>query len=307
MDRLTLMAIFVAVAEAQSFAGGARRLGLSAPAATRAVAALENRLGVKLLSRTTRHVRVTDAGQRYLEDAKRIIHDVDEADEAAAGINAAPRGQLAVTAPVLFGKLHVIPGIVEYLQRFPDMEISAMFLDRVVNLLEEGLDVGIRIGELPDSSMRAIRAGQVRWVLCAAPAYLEEMGVPQLPNELDRHCLITTAAGSWSAAEWKFGGGEKTQSYKARSRLCISSNDAAIEAAVRGLGIARVLSYQIAPLLAAGQLQALLTAHEPSALPVHVLHREGRHASAKVRTFVDFMVEKLRADKALNARQPGTE
>lgn len=302
MDRLTLMAIFVAVAEARSFAGGARRLGLSAPAVTRAVAALENRLGVKLLSRTTRYVRVTDAGQRYLEDAKRILHDVDEADEAAAGINAAPRGHLAVTAPVLFGKLHVIPGIVEYLQRFPEVEVSAIFLDRVVNLLEEGLDVGIRIGELPDSSMRAIRSGQVRWVLCAAPAYLEDKGMPQSPADLDRHCLITTAAGSWSAAEWIFGRGDKALSYKARQRLCVSSNDAAIEAAVRGLGIARVLSYLIAPMLAVGQLRALLTAYEPPALPIHVLHREGQYASAKVRTFVDFMVEKLRADKVLHTR-----
>ncbi|MDD1629788.1 MAG: LysR family transcriptional regulator, partial [Methylococcaceae bacterium] len=153
MDRLHLMTVFVAVAEEESFAGGSRRLGMSPPAVTRAIAALEDRLGVKLLTRTTRYVRVTDAGNRYLDDARRIIAELDEADEAAAGINAEPRGHLAVTAPVLFGRIFVIPGIVDYLQRYPDMEVSAVFLDRVVNLLEEGFDVGVRIGELPDSSM----------------------------------------------------------------------------------------------------------------------------------------------------------
>ena len=139
------MTVFVAVAEEESFAAGARRLGMSPPAVTRAISALEERLGVKLLNRTTRYVRVTDAGHRYLDDCRRIIQDTDEADEAAAGINGEPRGHLAVTAPVMFGRLFVIPGIVDYLQRYPDMEVSAVFLDRVVNLLEEGFDVGIRI------------------------------------------------------------------------------------------------------------------------------------------------------------------
>ena len=173
MDRLHLMTVFVAVAEEEGFAAGARRLHLSPPAVTRAVASLETRLGVKLLNRTTRYVRTTEAGQRYLEDARRILAEVDAADEAAAGINAEPRGHLAVTAPVLFGRMFVMPGIVDYLKRYPDTEVSAMFLDRIVNLLEEGLDVGVRIGELPDSSMRALRVGSVRLVLCASPHYLQ--------------------------------------------------------------------------------------------------------------------------------------
>ena len=171
---------------------------------TRAIAALEDRLGVKLFNRTTRYVRVTDAGQRYLEDARRIIAEVDEADEAVAGINAEPKGHLAVTAPILFGRLFVIPGIVDYLQRYPGMEVSAVFLDRVVNLLEEGHDVGIRIGELPDSSMKAIRVGTVRRVVCAAPAYLEARGIPASPQDLNQHDIVAAATGSWSALEWKF-------------------------------------------------------------------------------------------------------
>ncbi|MGZ8226783.1 MAG: LysR family transcriptional regulator [Methylococcaceae bacterium] len=300
MDRLHLMTVFVAVAEEQSFAGGSRRLNMSPPAVTRAVAALEDRLGVKLFTRTTRYVRLTDAGQRYLEDARRIINEVDEADEAAAGINAEPRGHLAVTAPVLFGRMFVIPGIVDYLQRYPDMEVSAAFLDRTVNLLEEGLDVCIRIGELPDSSMRAVRVGQVRRVLCASPEYLAAHGSPKSPQELAGHCLVAAATGSWSATEWKFEEGGKMTSNRIKPRLSVTSNDAAIDAVIRGMGVTRVLSYQIGPYLASGQLQIILSGFESAPLPIHVIHREGRHASAKVRTFVDLIVEKLRSNEALN-------
>ena len=184
MDQLNLMIVFVAIAEEESFAAGARRLQISPPAATRAIAALEDTLKVKLLHRTTRHVRVTDAGLRYLADARRIIGEVEEANEAVAGVNAEPRGHLAVTAPVLFGKIYVLPCVIEYLQRYKDMEVSAMFLDRAVNLLEEGMDVGIRIGELPDSSMKETRVGSVRQVVCASPLYLEQHGTPSHPDEL---------------------------------------------------------------------------------------------------------------------------
>lgn len=295
MDRLHLMTVFVAVAEEESFAAGARRLGMSPPAVTRAISALEDRLGVKLLNRTTRYVRVTDAGHRYLDDARRIIGELDEADEAAAGINAEPRGHLAVTAPVMFGRLFVIPGIVDYLQRYPDMEVAAVFLDRVVNLLEEGFDVGIRIGELPDSSMRAIRVGQVRRVLCASPDYLAEHGSPLHPAELINHKIVV-ASGVSPVMDWKFA---QDITVKVRPRLTVTSNDAAIEAILEGLGISRLLSYQVASHVNSGQLQTLLGEFEPKALPIHVVHREGRYASAKVRTFVDLMVNKLKSNKDL--------
>jgi len=299
MDRLQLMAVFVAVAEEQSFAGGARRLNMSPPAVTRAIAALEDRLGIKLLTRTTRYVRVTDAGQRYLEDARRIISEVDEADEAAAGINAEPRGQLAITAPVLFGKLFVIPGIVDYLQRYPDMEISAVFLDRIVNLLEEGFDVGIRIGELPDSSMKAIRVGSIRRVVCASPAYLAKHGAPEKPADLANHFVVAASAVS-PAIEWKFAEGLVV---RVKPRLTVTSNDSAIAAVLLGMGVTRLLSYQIASYQASGQLQTILSEFEPEPLPIHVIHREGRYASAKVRSFVDLMVAKLRSDQALKSTQ----
>jgi DNA-binding transcriptional LysR family regulator len=298
MDRLYLMTVFVAVAEEESFAGGARRLGMSPPAVTRAIAALEDRLGVRLLNRTTRFVRTTEAGQRYLDDARRIIGEVDEADEAAAGINAEPRGHLAITAPVLFGKLFVLPVIVEFLQRYPAVEVSALFLDRVVNLLEEGLDVGMRIGELPDSSMNALRVGSVRRVMCASPGYLEKHGTPHSPAALSGHTIIA-ATGISATSDWKFGQGFKLSAVRVKPRLTVSSIDAATEAVLLGFGITRLLSYQVAPQLASGRLKIILSEYEPAPLPIHVLHREGRYPSAKVRSFVDLIAVRLREHNAL--------
>lgn len=297
MDRFQSMSIFVAVAEEGGFAAAARRLRISPPAVTRAVAALEQRLGVKLLHRTTRHVSTTDAGRRYLEDARRVLADADAADASAAGADSEPRGKLAVTAPVLFGRMFVLPLIVDYLARYPLAAVSAVFLDRVVNLVEEGIDVGIRIGELPDSSLRAARVGSVRMVYCASPEYLRERGSPRKPQDLARHAIIASVAGS-TAPGWRFGG----RSLKLEPRLTVTANDAAIEAALRGAGITRVLSYQAARHVEKGELAILLERYESAPRPIHVVHREGHKASAKVRTFVDLTVERLRADPALNGR-----
>lgn len=295
MDRLHLMSVFVAVAEEEGFAGAARRLGLSPPAVTRAIGALEAHLGVKLLQRTTRFVRVTEAGQRYVEDARRILLEVDEAHDAVAGINGEPRGHLAVTAPVLFGKQYVMPAIVDYLQRYPGMTVAAVFVDRVVNLLEEGFDVGIRIGALPDSSMKAIAVGSVRRVVCGAPSYLQQHGVPQTLAALAQHNIVAATAAS-SSVEWKFG--ENSASVRLQPRLTVSSNEAAIEAAVQGFGLTRLLSYQIRPHVAAGQLQTVLDDFEPPPLPIHVLHRESRHPSVRVRAFLDLVSVHLKAELA---------
>jgi DNA-binding transcriptional LysR family regulator len=294
MDRLQLMSVFVAVAEEHGFAAGARRLRMSPPAVTRAVAALENRLGVQLLQRTTRHVRTTEAGERYLDDARRILADADAADEAAAGVNTQPRGRLAVTAPVLFGRMFVMPGIVDYLARYPGTEVSAIFLDRVVNLLEEGLDVGLRIGELADSNMRAMRVGSVRVVLCASREYLKRNGTPRAPQDLIKHSLIASSSRS-SVLDWRFEG----RPLRFQPRLSVTTNDAAVEAALRGFGIARLLSYQVARLVESKDLSLVLEKYEPPPLPIHIVHREGRHASAKVRAFVDLMAERLRTDPAV--------
>lgn len=299
MDRLHLMTVYVAVVEAESFAGGARKLHMSPPAVTRAVAALEERLGVKLLNRTTRYVRMTEAGQKYYEDAKRIIALADEADNAALGINAEPRGQLTVTASVLFGRLYVMPGIVEYLRRYPAVEVNALFVDRVVNMLEEGVDVAIRIAELPDSSYRALRVGSVRRVLCASPDYLATHGIPQTPDDLPQHQIIL-ARGLNPNNEMRFLRDGSPQTLKLQPILSISDNDSAASAAMAGLGITRLLSYQIAEPLQTGKLKIVLSDFESPPVPVHIMHREGRHSSAKVRSFVDMMAERLRTELSLN-------
>lgn len=298
MDRLHLMTVFVAVAEEESFAGAGRRLGMSPPAVTRAVAALEERLGVKLLNRTTRFVRATEPGLRYLEDARRVIASADEADEAAAGINAEPIGHVTVTAPVLFGRMYVTPGIVAYLQKHPETSVSALFLDRVVNMMEEGVDVGIRIGELNDSSYRALRVGHVRRVLCASPGYLAQAGTPQQPEDLHAHQIVVASSVSPNV-EWKLVRDGEPVGIRLRPRLTVTSNDAAIEAAVRGMGITRLMSYQVAPQVASGELQIVLSEFEAPRIPIHIIHREGRHASAKIRAFIDLMAEHLRADPSL--------
>lgn len=303
MDRFHVMAVFVAVAEEEGFAAAARRLRMSPPAVTRAVAGLEERLGVRLLTRTTRQVRTTEAGARYLEDARRILAEADEADEAAAGINAAPRGNLAITAPALFGKLYVIPLIAAYQEAYAQTTVSALFADRVVNLVEEGLDVGIRIGPLPDSALRAIPVGQVRRVVCAAPSYLKEHGTPRRPEDLARHRIIA-ATSVTSGAEWTFSGKRDTKQkertrVRLTPRLLVNTNDGALEAAKAGFGLTQLISYQVAQEVAAGTLKIVLTKFQDSSLPIHVVHREGRHASAKVRSFVDLAVSRLRADPAL--------
>ena len=300
MDRFHLITVYIAVAEEQSFAAGARRLGMSPPAVTRAVTKLEERLGVRLLERTTRHVRVTEAGRRYLDDARRIVAELDEADEAAAGSGAAPRGHLSVTAPMLFGRLYVTPGIVDYLQRYPQMEVSAMFVDRVVNLVEEGIDVAVRIGDLPDSTLRAAPVGQVRRLLVASPAYLEKHGAPRTPQELAEHTIIGSN-GSSVGPDWRFLHDGAVRTMRMQPRLQVNSNDAVIDAVKMGLGIARVLSYQAAAALAAGHLRLVLEDYATAPVPIHIVHRDSRQGSARIRSFVDLMVERLRADAFLQS------
>jgi len=298
LDRLHAMTVLVAVAEEQSFAAAARRLALSPPVVTRAVAALERRLGVKLLVRTTRFVRPTDAGQGYLESARRIVAEADEADAAAAGSHGAPRGMLKITAPVLFGSLYVMPSVAAFLSRFPDVSVSALIVDRVVNLLEEGIDVGVRIGDLPDSSMRAIPAGFVRRVVCASPRYLRKHRTPVAPGDLSGHTIIAATAVTPSG-EWWFLDGKRRLTVRVRPRLTVTSNDSAIRAALQGFGVVRLMSYQVAEHLATGRLVRVLSAYEPPPSPIHVIHLEGRLASAALRGFVDLLVKQLRSEPAL--------
>ena len=299
MDRLQAMTTFVAVVDCGGFASAARKLNLSPPVVTRAVAELEERLGLRLLTRTTRVVRVTDAGARFAEDCRRILVDIEEAETVATGTHAAPRGTLTLTAPVLFGQLYVTPILVRYLQQYPEVDAQCLFLDRVVNVVEEGIDVAVRIGELPDSSLQAARVGRVRRVLVAAPAYLKAQGVPQHPEDLVRH-TIASASGVTPEPEWRFNYAGKPLLQRLQPRMRTTSNDSAIAAAVAGLGIARLLSYQVAVHVRSGALQVVLEDFEPAPLPVHVVHHEGRRVTQKVRAFIDLAVDTLRTDPALN-------
>jgi DNA-binding transcriptional LysR family regulator len=300
MDRFHAIQTFVKVAECGGFAAAARDLAMSPPAVTRAVAMLEDRLGARLFIRTTRSVRLTEAGARFLEDGRRLLLDLEEAEEAAVGSHAAPRGDLRITAPVLFGRLFVTPILTGFLDQYPLVSCQTLFLDRMVNLIDEGLDAAIRIGELPDSSLTAMRVGSVRRTVFAAPAYIKSHGRPKRPEELKDHRLIQSLA-TGASQDWPFRENGKPLTIRAPSRLSMNTNDAVIEAALQGWGIARLLSYQIAPHIADGSLQTILDDFESPAMPIHIVHQEGRMVSAKVRAFVDFMAERLRADPALSA------
>lgn len=293
MDQLHLMTVFVAVAELQGFAAASRKLHMSPPAVTRAITALEENIGVKLLARTTRHVKTTEAGQRYLQDAKRILQEVVQANEAAQGIHGEPKGVLRVTAPVLFGQQQVLPVVLEYLKQFPMTQVETVFVDRVVNLLEEGFDVGIRIGHLPDSSLYARYVGQVSLILVASADYLKQHGMPSSPHALSQHAIVATSSGDL-AHDWHFEKESVGSSVRIHPRLSVNTNQAAINAAKQGMGISRVLSYQVGDELKNGQLQTLLTDFQLPPLPVHIVHREGLNASAKVRSFIDLLVDKIK-------------
>jgi len=299
MDRFQAIQVFVKVAELGGFAAAARSLAMSPPAVTRSIAMLEDRLGTRLFVRTTRSVRLTESGERFLQDSRRILLELEEAEEAAVGSHAAPRGELRITAPVLFGRMFVTPILGSFLNTYPEVTARTVFVDRVVNLMDEGLDIAIRIGNLPDSSLIAARVGSVRQVMFASPDYLQKHGIPERPEDITNHRLIQSVAIDGSG-DWPFLENGKPMSVRVEPRLRMNTNDAVIEMVRRGWGVSRLLSYQIAADEAAGQLQRVLTEFELPPLPIHVVHQEGRLVSAKVRAFVDYMVERLRADAALN-------
>lgn len=288
------MKIFVRVAESGGFAEAARMLHMSPPAVTRAISALEDQIGVRLFTRTTRSVKLTEAGGGYLDDCRRILTDMAEADAAAAGTHGNPTGTLIVTGSVLFGQMYVLPILLDYLDRFPAVTGRSLFVDRIVNLVDEGIDVAVRIGHLPDSGLSAIRVGFVRRVICGAPAYFDTHPVPQSPADLARHRIIGPT-GAWASSEWRFGPDGRT-SVTVHPRLLCNTIEAAIVAAEQGWGLTRVLSYQVEPALAAGRLVTVLDDHMEKPLPVHVVHAEGRRVAAKVRSFVDLAVDRLRAN-----------
>ncbi|OLO07781.1 LysR family transcriptional regulator [Salinicola sp. MH3R3-1] len=292
MDRLQALNVFVAVAEAESFAKGARATGLSAPSATRAITTLETALGARLFTRSTRRVRLTEVGRTYLGEVREILAHLQAADDIASGAANTPVGQLRITCPQEFGRIHVAPLLTEFLDEYPRVRADVLMVDRIVNLVEEGFDIAVRIGHLPSSELSAVRLGQVRRVICGSPGYFAARGRPQTPGDLAYHRVV--ASGSTPPLdEWRLGR-DGTQSVRVNPRLTVSSLAAAIDIARRGWGLCRVLSYQVGPDLESGTLQTVLEEHEPAPLPVHLVHVEGRRAAAKVRAFIDFAAPRLK-------------
>jgi len=295
MDRFRELATFLAVAEEGAFNAAARRLRASPPAVTRQVTALEERLGVQLLTRTTRQVSLTEAGRRLRDDAARILDALEEAEAAAVGEQAVPSGELNLTAPVMFGRRYVAPILRDYLDAHPAVTARALFIDRNVSLQDEGLDVALRIGPLADSSMTALRVGTLRRVVVAAPAYLKRRGRPRTPDELRGHRIVFPT-GVAEVPTWIFTKGSRRRTLRLAPALRIDSIEATIDAALAGWGITRVLSYQVADEIAAGKLVEILADFEDGSIPVQLLHAEGRHATAKLRSFLDFAAGRLRGE-----------
>ncbi|MDA0785250.1 MAG: LysR substrate-binding domain-containing protein [Proteobacteria bacterium] len=292
MDRLREMEVFVAVVEAGSFVGAAARLGASPPAITRAVVSLEDRLGVRLLIRTTRALRLTDAGARFVEHARRLLGDIDDAERDALGETGEPSGHLTLTASLTFGRMVLAPIVTAFLATHPKVTASVRLHDRVVDLLDEGIDVAVRIAELADSSLIARRVGEVRRLLVASPDYLVKHGTPESPAQLRDHAMIAFT-GLMPGHEWRYAEGGRTRTVAIAPRLEINDGLAALAAAEAGEGITPALSYVIADAVAAGRLVPVLDAWAPLPTPVHLVHQQGRLVPPKIRAFMDFAAPRL--------------
>jgi DNA-binding transcriptional LysR family regulator len=294
MDRFDSMSVLLAVTDAGSLSAGARRLGMPLATVSRKVSELEAHLHTRLLNRGSRRLELTDAGQSYVAACRKILEDVVEAERTASGEYRAPRGELVVTAPIVFGRLHVLPIVGAFLKAYPDIDVRITFADRVVNLLEEHVDIALRIGDLPDSSLVASRVGTIRRVVCASPGYLKTRGTPANPNDLGSHDCITFE-GLMSPRAWTFWSNGAPQSFAIHSRLVVNTAEAAIDMAAAGVGITRVLSYQIAAPLAERKLAIMLERFEPAPVPVSLVHTGHGLLPLKLRAFLDFATPRLKA------------
>ena len=290
MDRIDAMQAFVTVADLQGFAPAARKLGLSPSGVTRLIAALEDRLGARLLQRTTRSLTLTDTGARYLERARQILSDVEEAESAAEGERTRPGGRLSVSAPNGFGRLHVSPVMTAYLKRYPDVSADLRLSDRMINLVEEGVDLAVRIGHLPDSTLVARHVGEMRRIVVASKDYLKRRGEPRTPEAIATHDTIHFGAMT-AAPDWRFAAEGREIRVSSTPRFTSNSADAAIQYAEAGGGLTRVLAYQAADSLKAGRLKIVLAEFEQPALPIHIVYPTSRLLSAKVRTVIDLVTE----------------
>jgi DNA-binding transcriptional LysR family regulator len=289
MDRFDTISAFVAVIENDGFAPAARKLGLSPSAVTRLVADLEERLGVRLMNRTTRSISLTDAGTRFLERGKRILSDLAEAELAAENERGEPSGRLVVTAPLIFGRLHVAPLLCNFMTAYPKVHVELMLSDRNAHLVEEGIDVAVRIGELTDSADIARKVGETRRVVVASPDYLGRKGLPLKPEDLSGHNLISFSTLT-PPQKWRFGSGSASNEIPVEPSYVTNSADAAIWHAAHDGGLTMALSYQVSDYLRAGTLRIVLESFEPPALPIQFVYANSRLLSVKVRSLIDMAV-----------------
>ena len=293
MNRLESMSVFVTVVDAGSLSAAARALDMPLATVSRKVTELETHLNTRLLHRTTRQLSLTDVGVSYLAACRRILEEIGEAERAATGEYTVPKGELTVTAPIVFGRLHIVPVVAQFLAQYPEISVNLMLTDRVVHLMEEQCDVAVRIGDLPDSSLKAVNVGNVRRVVCASPGYLQTHGEPATPQDLAAHDCITFDVLA-SVGAWVFGRGKSQQTVPVHSRLSVNTAEAAITASTLGVCVIRVLSYQVADALQKGDLQVVLQPYESAALPISLVHKGQAPLPLKVRAFLDFVAVRLR-------------
>lgn len=293
MNRLDSMSVLVAVVDSGSLSAAARRLGMPLATVSRKVGELESHLNTRLIQRTTRQLSLTEAGASYVAACRRILDEIAEAERAATGEYASPKGELVVTAPVVFGRLHVVPVVAEFLAHYPEIDVNLVLTDRIVHLMEEQVDVAVRIGELPDSTFMAKGVGTVRRVVCGSPAYLKARGEPVKPRDLASHECITFEVLA-STRAWAFGSGKSEVSVPVHSRLTVNTAEAAIEAAMLGVGLIRVLSYQVADAIRENTLRVVLDKFESAPLPISLVHKGQAPLPLKLRAFLDFVAPLIR-------------
>ena len=307
MDRLEAMSVLVAAVETGSLTAAGKRLNMPLPTVSRKLGELEEHLGTRLVARTTRSLSLTDAGADYYAACIRILGEVGEAERKASGEQSEPKGELVITAPIVFGRLHMLPVVTAFLDLYPEIDIRLLLSDRNAQLMEDQIDLALRIGSLPDSSMVATRVGEVRHVVCASPAFIAQTGMPQTPPDLARlPCVTFDMAAARSPWIFRNGQGGNGQMVEVNARLCVNTAEAAIDAAAAGTGLTRVLSYQVADAVADRRLQIVLEDFEPPGLPVTLLHQGQGALPMKLRRFMDFAIPELR-NRLSNGATPASE
>jgi len=293
MDRLEAMSVIIAVTETGSLSAASRRLKSPVATVSRKVAELESRLNAQLFQRTSRRMALTDAGRSYIDACKRIVEQVDQAEREVSGEYRSPKGELAVTAPWSLGHTHLLPLTVEFLEAYPDISLRLMLTDHIVNTVQENIDIAIRVGALPDSSMIATRVGAIRIVVCGSPSYLKARGQPKQLSDLSKYNCITIDDHG-APVVWRFVHGERTTIAPIRSRLCVNTSEAAVSAAIDGAGLARVMSYKMDAAKRAEKLAIVLEEFEPEPLPVHIVYPPRKPAPLKLRAFLNWITPRLK-------------